>query len=330
MRYLTWTAVVLITLVTPVVAGPTTSPATQPAELDAEVVLEELGDDFRPLVETLANGEIDWTRGIVIATGSARGKGHGGQARAAATGAARMVAARNAVLLLAELRTGGQMKMGQLRSGRISVDAVLKDFEQLDTHFDPDKREATVRLRATLLGAKGVVTVQRDPNAGQADAWPWPEGIAGAADTVDGVVIDARGHDLTPALLPTVLAANGQRLFGPADVPANQRTHRLAIYVFTKRSGPTENNPVPQLGVLGKAKETVARISGDPELREAVSRVFAEPLMLRATGVDAETPSTLILAETADRHLMLQPSARECFKTGRVLIVTNVKLEADD
>ncbi len=330
MRYLTWTAVVLIALVAPLVAGPTTSPETQPAELDAEAVLEELGDDFRPLVETLANGEIDWTRGVVIATGSARGKGHGGQARAAATGAARMVAARNAVLLLAELRTGGQMKIGQLRSGHISVDAVLKDFEQLDTRFDPDKREATVRLRATLLGAKGVVTVRRSANAGEDDAWPRPEVVAGAADTVDGVVIDARGHDLTPALLPTVLTANGQRLFGPADVPADRQTQRLAMYVFTKRSGPTENNPVPQLGVLGKAKETVARISGDPQLREAVSKVFDEPLMLRATGVDTKSPTTLILAETAERHPMLQPSARECFKAGRVLIVTDVKLEADD
>ena len=293
--------------------GPATAPATGPATTQpaASAVAERMGEGFAPLVETLRHGQIDWTAGTVIATGTATGRGGGGQARASAMGAARLVAARNAIVLLAELRTGAPGRIRALRSGRISVDAVLKDFTELDRSYDEQTRQATVRLQASLLGAGGVVSLAGIATSESARAWDWPDDVDVDEDTaVNGIVIDARGVELAPALLPIVLTIDGRRVFGPAD-----RLDRQTMVTYVSARVLQESEP-------GERDEHAS-------LAAAARRVFSRPLVLRhAADAKRRSPSTLILSAPAEQDLAQHPEARRLFLTGRVIVVTYAKLGA--
>ncbi|HDZ22352.1 hypothetical protein LCGC14_0204000 [marine sediment metagenome] len=298
---------------------PTTQPATAPTTAAATTqpaiaaVAERMGEGFAPLVETLGHGQIDWTAGTVIATGTATGRGSGGQARASAIGAARLVAARNAILLLAELRTGAPGRIRALRSGRISVDAVLKDFTELDRSYDEQTRQATVRLQASLLGARGVVSLTGVAASESARAWDWPDNVDVDEDTaVNGIVIDARGVELAPALLPIILTIDGRRVFGPVDRRDRQTMVTYVSARVLQESKPGERNKQASLAA-------------------AARRVFSRPLILRhAAGAKRRSLSTLILSAPAEQDLAQHPEARRLFLTGRVIVIAYAKVGAEN
>ena len=154
--------------------------AEQPAEddaeevgLDGDAVVEQLGEGFAPTVEALTDGEINWTTGHVTVSGESQAEGDTAQDIAMAKRAARLVAARNAILTIAQVRFGGGNLLGDVVSGEMSVDAVLEGFEEVSAEFDEDTHVATVVLRAPLCGASGVINLdgvrltRRD--AGRAD-----------------------------------------------------------------------------------------------------------------------------------------------------------------
>ena len=298
--------------------------AEQPAEddaeevgLDGDTVVEQLGEAFAPAVEALTNGEINWTTGHVTVSGEGQAEGDTAQDIAMAKRAARLVAARNAILTIAQVRFGGGSMLGDVSSGEISVDAVLEGFEEVSAEFDEDTHTATVRLRAPLCGASGVIDLD-GVRLVRRDAWPWPGGLpADSSAGVDGVVIDARHVEVAPAALPAFVTNSGLSIFDVTQLPPSQRATRpLAVYV--RRDAPPE-------GAFGPIRQAraVARQAGsaDAELVAAAGNVFDRPLVISAVGTAEDEPSTLVLSAAAVRDLMISAEARRCFEQGRVIVV---------
>jgi len=296
------------------------APAEDDAEevgLDGDAVVEQLGEGFAPTIDALTDGEINWTTGHVTVSGEGQAEGDTAQDIAMAKRAARLVAARNAILTIAQVRFGGGSLLGDVVSGEISVDAVLEGFEEVSAEFDEETHAATVVLRAPLCGAGGVINLD-GVRLARRDAWPWPAGLpADSPAGVDGVVIDARHVKVAPAALPAFVTSSGLSIFDVTQLPPGQRARRpLAVYV--RRDAPREG----AFGPLRQAR-AVARQAGsaDAEIVAAAGNVFDRPLVISAVETAEDEPSTLVLSAAAVRDLTISAEAHRCFEQGRVIVV---------
>jgi hypothetical protein len=219
-------------------AEPATAPAsTEPAsrnwlspvmrELSLAPAVTELFDDSAAKRKL---GEVNWARGEIIALGEARAKAPTGQQAQMAARAARLIALRNALLMLVggiEPGPGGAVKA--IKDGSIELDAVVKDFEELSSEYDPRTGVATVRLRVPLYGAKGVMRLSGlalAQSRGRAFEWPPSEKPSDAV-----VVIDASHTKFRPCLLPRITSADGRTVLDAASVGATALMQRpLAVY----------------------------------------------------------------------------------------------------
>jgi len=189
-----------------------------------------------PLVIRLASGTIDWRRGVVEAKGTTvqpknvRGQNNQ-QRRATALNAARSVAGRNLFSTLQEIRINADIKLSD----------VITNNEEITNRLHTMVKEATisrlkylpgetveVTLRMNLFGAfsqlilppeiKHIESVRPIP------ADKSPDGVFPPVESernytpksYTGMVVDARGTGLTPAMAPRILDENGEEVFGAA------------------------------------------------------------------------------------------------------------------
>lgn len=128
-------------------ACPASQAALPPGVLTAEEVFRVAGRKMPDsIMEEREGGYVDWACCRVVAVGVGHARGNSASDVAMARRAARLVAARNALLLLNGLQVGpGEMFPG-IRQGHVSVDAVLDNFQELVGDYDPQTHLATVRL----------------------------------------------------------------------------------------------------------------------------------------------------------------------------------------
>ncbi|HAU37601.1 MAG TPA: hypothetical protein DCX07_07765 [Phycisphaerales bacterium] len=291
----------------------------------AQQLADKLGDAFQPCVEPVTGGEINWTRGELIAVGTGKAQGTSGQAVMMAKRAASLVAARNAILLMDGIRAGAGGGFRNVARGHIRVDAVLEDFRELSSTFDPRTRVATVRLAAPLYGARGVVELKGGLLTG--DAGERAERLDAARGDAEVIVIDARGVGLAPSMLPKILSADGKALFAPGDLPAEALAARpVALFVYREQVGVRRETDAPILSPIARAKVVAAEAGRiDPELDKSVRAAFSRPLILTAGRAAENDPTSVVLTQSADKVLMLSGEWFELMKAGKLVIVTDVK-----
>ncbi len=263
-------------------------------------LVESLGEGYRPYVETHPTGQIDWTRGHILARGVGKVRGSGAQAVAMARRAARLVAGRNAVLLISGVAIDSDGRFPNIQRGRISVEGVLSDFEETSVDYDPLARTVTITLKVPLHGQRSVVKMIGPPAARRASRWSWPRPAAekppGAR--VDVVVIDARSTKFTPVLFPRLQSPSGQGVLEAADLPRDQLLRRCLVVYASRLRPPGKAAPL--------AFKTAIR-----------------PLILRPTrskGKD-KVQGTLVLSDADLEKLSLQGEARQLMKAGKVVIL---------
>ena len=210
--------------------------ATQPvgdASPTLTAVAGALGAKFQMAVDNLPGGQINWTTGQVVVVGTGRAKSDSPQDIVMAKRAARVVAARNAILAMRGVRAGREGAFKNLREGEISGEGVLRCFSEKSDTFDKSTSLATVTLLAplngistlTLMKPQGGVSVfelaglrrvqapRPTPDltaASGADAAPSAEGDAhNFLPTSETFVIDARGTGLVPSAILTVIRKSG-------------------------------------------------------------------------------------------------------------------------
>ncbi len=239
------------------------------------------------VLEPLPHGHVNWTDGVILgrdsATGTLRPK-----AGAATSQAATQLARQRVHMALMQVRLDARQTLG----------------ERLGQGGDTPQSLAALATRAEVVamryGASGEVeaTVQV-AMAGPLTALVLPPGTGIRPENEprseavhSGIVIDARGLAIQPALFPRLVDAGGQLLYAPEVV---------------------ETEAAVQQGYVAYAKAF--------DQPPAQARIGERPLVLRALRVVDAARVDLVLSEGDAARLREYAATRRLLQQCRVLIV---------
>jgi hypothetical protein len=180
--------------------------------------LPPIAAGFRAHVVNQKGGGIDWTTGELIVEGVGKLRGNRPGDRLGAQRAASLVAARNALAIANGIQIDARGRVENMRSGRISLDGVVKGQRVVDTTWDNTRNpvECHVKLRVPLWGLTGICTVFSDSQrrvALQQGGRRLQLANVHADVTESVLIIDARGRKPDLCLFPVVRSADGAVLY---------------------------------------------------------------------------------------------------------------------
>ena len=187
--------------------------------------------ELLPLIERKTNGSINWTRGIVQAVGIGKPDETGStqklDAEVRSYYHAKKNARRHLIALVRNIRIDSHRVVGNIADTNYSISAKInemvfkaQEIEKLRKHRADGTVE--VHLQIGLYGGLSQLVLPDDiqqiepvrpvrkvrkPSIRQTGETVSPE-------IFSGLVIDARGIDLKPALIPRLFDGNGQEVFG--------------------------------------------------------------------------------------------------------------------
>jgi len=287
---------------TPAASRPAAAAAEAPDTRVAKEIFDDLAETYEVVVDPIDGhdgrlGEVDWTNGLVYATGSAKAQGTTGQAIAMARRAARVKAARNSLLLARGFSTDKAGRFEGPAAKRIVTKGAVRGFAEASSEYDPGARTATVKLIAPLSGISGNATARSiQPYAQRWHGW----GASGAAPA-RLIVIDARGVDFAPRAWPAAVSQKDEVVFSPADLAPGQ----LVSYVRMNAGAKIRpDGPGSRRDVAGSAETLASRA-----------------LILRAVPAGRTPPTALVLDDWALASLAGHAEARRLWQRGKVIVV---------
>jgi hypothetical protein len=210
---------------------------------------------------------VDWTRRTVCAKGigAVNPKHPQAAARPGALRAAQQTGLRNAMELVKGIRVQSNTTVANSMTAddnvRTRVEGFVKGFQFSAPHY-MDDLTVEVFVQIPLDGVGDIVlppTIQPQPAVKD---WSWGEDGKGAppaglrSSVYTGLVVDARGLGILPALAPRVLEFNGAELYGAATVSREWAVkHGMAGYAKS----------------VADARAMKDRVGDNPALVKAVS-----------------------------------------------------------
>ncbi len=182
------------------------------------------------VAQNVGHGKINWSNKTITATGSGAPNlkaGNVAQARLGAERAAKMDALRNVLEAVKGVRiSGGESAGGKMDAApelRSKVEGVVRNFKVLDTKYYSDGGVDVI----VEVPLDGVLTETLLPLAGSKAAAARPA-TNGAAS---GVVINAKGLGVAPALAPRVVDDKGKEIYSASVVRREAvKTHGVVGY----------------------------------------------------------------------------------------------------
>lgn len=172
---------------------------------------------------------------------------------------------------------------------RSKVEGVVRDFIVLDTKYY-ETMDVGVIVEMPLTGALSEVLLNEEirsdrpaPGRGQT--------ITGGR-VVTGLIVDASGFDVTPAMAPKILDEEGNEVYGTADV-----SRQFAI----------------TQGVVGYHNDLQAAIQNE--------RVKGNPLVVRATGVTGPNKCDVIISTVDANRIREMAGSQPFLAESRVMII---------
>jgi len=239
------------------------------------------------VTETLLHGQVDWTEGAVLSRDSATGSTRRGTG--VATSQAAIQAARQGLLqAFGQVRLDASQMLGpavhETEARRQEVEAIVAQAIVVETRYLPGGAVETAvqlpfagRFTALFLPASSAVTPGGEPKSE-------------AVHT--GVVIDARGLAIQPALFPRIVDERGQTLYALESV---------------------DTEAAVQQGYIAYAKAY--------DQAPAQARIGEYPLVLRALRVAGETRVDLVLSAAEATRMRDYAATRRLVQQCRVLII---------
>ncbi len=240
------------------------------------------------VAQNVGPGQINWTNKTVKATGSGAPSlkaANVAVARLGAERAAKMDAYRNVLEAIKGARLEGKGTAGQSLEAspelKSKVEGVIQGFKVVDTKYYSDGG-----VEVIIEGPIDGVLADLVPSAGKK-----AEAGGVAEDGTTGIIVNAKGVPLTPALAPRLLDETGNEIYGASIV---------SVTAFKKH------------GAVAYAK------SLDQANKDA--RVGQKPLVVKAArAAEAGSPDLVIAAADAEKIKKVKKVLGE----GSVIIVTD-------
>lgn len=260
--------------------------------------------DKKELIEQLENGIINWSQGIIQAKGlGAPAEKYFGTAKARpmALRAARRVALLNLTETIKGIRVDSSRKAMTFPRARIDQPLYTPIVKTVDReYFDDDTVEVTMQISFTdglteLLLPKVIKPME--------PALPVPAAARKATAITPpeqkpivytGLVVDARGIDLKPAMPPRIIDEDGQEIFG---------------IKFVNRESAVQQRMVGYTRDLNAAQDN--------------SRVANNPLTVKGLRAKGTERIDIVISNDDASHVRNTPKSLSFLKKCRVMIVVD-------
>lgn len=243
-------------------------------------------------------GKVDWTTGVVTAVGIGAPPANAAnpaQSRAMAERAAQVVAYRNLLEAIKGVRVDSTTTVENFMVTSDVIKTQVSGFVQgatiMDKKYMSDGSvEVTVGMK--LTGALADALLPKGPLTPPTPPTGLTPGMAGQVYT--GLIIDARGLGVRPAMAPKVLNEEGKEVYGSAWINRDWAVRE---------------------GMVGYLK--------DPVQAQANQRVTDKPLMVKALKVQGDARVDLVIAN-ADAAMLFGASQNMSFlEKCRVIILVD-------
>ncbi|MEJ2636661.1 MAG: hypothetical protein P8184_15380 [Calditrichia bacterium] len=227
-------------------------------------------------------GVIDWTNQVIreVGIGAPNPNMPIAAQRAGALEAAKRVALRNLLERVQGMNITSEVTIEQYMVTsdiiRNQIEGTIRNFKVVDEKYKSDG-SVEVEVEVPLSGIYGAVLPDQIPQ-GMAPGQSAP-GMTPGSSVYTGLIIDARGLGLHPALAPKVLDENNMEVYGTGQV---SRDYAL------------------QIGVVGYEK--------DLNRARANERVTNNPIVVKAIGV-AGTHKTDVVLSNNDAQVIRNAAA---------------------
>ncbi len=223
-----------------------------------------------------SSGKVDWTTGVITAVGIGAPPAqpaNAAQARAMAERAAQVVAYRNLLEAIKGVRVDATTTVENFMVTsdviRTEVSGIIQGATVMDKKYMSDGSvEVTVGMRLTGALADALL-----PKGAAAPSIPGaaPGAPSGAGQLYTGLVVDARGLGVRPALAPKILNEDGKEVYGSAWISRDYAV-REGMVGYLKDPAAAQTNPrVADKPLMVKA----IKASGDARVDTVISNADA-------------------------------------------------------
>ena len=229
---------------------------------------------LRPHRVPVVGGRIDWTDGTIVADGIGRARGRTARDRLMAQRAAELVAARNVVAAVADVRISADGRVEGMQAGDLSIRGILYGQEVLRSEWFPDSNPpyARVTVSVPLNGVLGI-----SPVAASDEPATLPDAAAPSL-----VILDARGVALAESLFPAVLDEQGRVVWNSASTSGRTARVRYAEALAEADPGWERPGSMVNLAKTSRPVGSDVRLSSEPSPASRTTRVR----VVRAAGPD--------------------------------------------
>ncbi len=222
-----------------------------------------------------SSGKVDWTTGVITAVGIGAPPAqpaNAAQARAMAERAAQVVAYRNLLEAIKGVRVDSTTTVENFMVTsdviRTEVSGIIQGATVMDKKYMSDGSvEVTVGMK--LTGALAETLLPK--GAAPASPGTAPGASAAAGQLYTGLVVDARGLGVRPALAPKILNEDGKEVYGSAWISRDYAV-REGMVGYLKDPAAAQTNPrVADKPLMVKA----IKVSGDARVDTVISNADA-------------------------------------------------------
>lgn len=232
------------------------------AAMTSPLYLSSALADDSGVVQAVGHGQVHWSDGTVTATGSGAPNlkaANVAVARLGAERAAKMDAFRNILEAVKGVRVSSGQSVAAVMEGspqvKSRVEGVLRSFKVVDTRYYSDGGVDVV-VQAPLTG---VILDALLPGAGKTIA---AKGTQVVSDQT-GLIVNARGLALTPAISPRLVDESGNVLYSDAHVNRDAALQRGIAAYQKSLDAATRSKRVAGKPVVVKAVKLAAPGSSD-------------------------------------------------------------------
>ena len=241
-----------------------------------------LAGDNDGVVQKVGHGEVNWTGKVITVTGSGSPNLKGGavpaQLRLQTERAAELDAYRKILEIVKGVQVNSKQTIGaQMQASpevSAKVEGLIKGMRRIDTKYYSDGG-VDVIVQFPLDGSLTQAVIPSDTKPVAAEA-PKVQAQAPGSQQYTGLVVDARGLKLVPALAPRIVDESGKELYDASKIdPVTLKSAGGIAYVLNvdsaKKNNRVTDNPLiikaAKIAEGGKcdlviAKEDAAKLDG--------------------------------------------------------------------